>query len=89
MTGLEGASAAVAKKIGDKAIATSGKLVGKLSPLITLMESAVKEEAARGDLHKSPSHGLDAGAAACGDLHLLYVSAQTRWRSYTSSFADE
>jgi hypothetical protein len=66
----------VLKKIGDKAIVTSGKLVGKLSPLITLMESAVKEDAALGDLHKSPSHVLDSVAAALGDLHKLYLEAQ-------------
>jgi hypothetical protein len=71
---LAKAAAYTIKKIADKAIATSGKIVGKLSPLITLMESTVKESTTD---DATPSHVLEAVNMALGDLHKLYLKAQS------------
>jgi len=72
---LAKAAAYTIKKIADKAIATSGKIVGKLSPLITLMEYTVKESTTE---DATPSHVLEAVNMALGDLHKLYLEAQVR-----------
>jgi hypothetical protein len=68
------AAAYTIKKIADKAIVTSGKIVGKFSPLITLMESTVKESTTD---DATPSHVLEAVNMALADLHKLYLEAQS------------
>ena len=50
----------------------ANKVVGKLSPLITLMESSLKEAPTT----SSPSHVMEAVRSSLDDLHVIYAEAQ-------------